>query len=1420
MPLPAIRYRALSTLAVVGLLSSAVLFVASPPSRADYGLAQVVGFDLSDNGDDDGYADSNETVSMRVSVRNGVGVPLTNVIVVLSTDDPKIECVTRSLIFLGDLAIGEVRRSDQAFEFKVASVDRALVDEEFSVTFDTVVRSDQQDGPAFPLTLDLDLDLAGGSGPGSFFEGFESGDFGAFTTMHLDAGLSGSAIDGSDNDNSDGYRCQYSNPNWIASNSYGTAAGQDCYLNPTGAPDAFHWQNTGDRAFSGTRSLYFGVPLGDPLGFTTPQAQLEAVRTTEPINLGFGNVCSETRSQGCTSDLECPPGETCVPASPRLSVVQQVSFADDRLTGAPFGTNVDRGIVMMQRADDAGLPVGDWTRLEPFQNPPDKTNTSAFPNCMFDPIDDGNDEDSFFDPADPLRLLGPSSTCRPERTFSFLGETSLPFDELRVGGGIGFDNEPPEYGPGLEGAVGLGTWVESIFDLGRYRGRRIRLRFLTTGMKIGSFENWEQVFAPLNPVPDDDGWFVDAVEVRDTVAAAPTLSVDMKDNSALPGLGDPDGDGVTCDNCPQESNTDQVDTDADGLGDACDLCPGDPVNDGDGDGLCCFEDNCCADVNPFQEDTDLDGLGDVCDNCPTTFNPGQGDVVDPDGVGDVCDDLDGDGVPDAGDNCPALADLDQNNADGDTRGDPCDNCPQAANNGQGDQDGDGIGDVCDRCPLLANIGDADGDGVDDVCDNCLGVNDPFQDDPDGDGPGSPCDNCPAIPNVDQADADGDGIGDVCDPCPIDPQNDADGDGVPCEQDNCPLIINGDQFDSDADGLGNACDPCPDDPLNDEDGDTVCGDVDNCPGLANEDQGPTLALAYPENGLRTFLDFSISPEGDRVVYTASQSGIDGLYSSPIGPGPLARLDAEFVGDKIGAFAVARGGRVIYLADPRANDPDPDPDTMGARSLLGVGVEGGETIELSATSRSIQFVESFVVSRDGSTVVYLADDAVPGSSELYAVSTAGGEPSRLAPDQLGRFAPPWMGANGRGGIFDVTPDGNQVVYDREVDGQWELFSVPGAGGDPVKLGGGQGIRDLTISPDGSRVVYRAGGLFSVPVGGGSAVQLNPPLVEGGGVGNLRVSADSSTVVYVADQEVDGIEELYSVPIGGGSVTKLNTPGTEVSSSPALSPDGSTVVFFANQEIFAVSIGGGTPLQLSLGEISGFPSIDVSPDSSQVLYSTNAAPEELRVVPIGGGTPLTVNPPEIDTIHDYGFTPDSSMVIYRGALQFTNDQGLFAYPLDPNPDGDALLSPCDNCPDIFQPSQRDTDGDGFGSVCDCLDTEAAVFPGAVEINDGLDNQCPGDAGAGLVDELAEDAVFAGPDTLVWTAQPGATLYEVARADATDFGTGCVVFPASIPSLSDPTLPSVGTVLHYLIHSAAPNAGSWGRDSAGVERLVPCAP
>jgi hypothetical protein len=146
-------------------------------------------------------------------------------------------------------------------------------------------------------------------------------------------------------------------------------------------------------------------------------------------------------------------------------------------------------------------------------------------------------------------------------------------------------------------------------------------------------------------------------------------------------------------------------------------------------------------------------------------------------------DADGDGVADADDDCPLLANPDQADTDGDSSGDACDNCPALANPPQRDLDRDGVGDACDP--------DIDGDGVAnaaDVCPASYVAGRAFDQVFAGGGP----------------DSDGDGIADDCDACPADPENDADGDGICGNMDNCPHVANIGQEDSNGDGAGDAC----------------------------------------------------------------------------------------------------------------------------------------------------------------------------------------------------------------------------------------------------------------------------------------------------------------------------------------------------------------------------------------------------------------------------------------------------------------------------------------------------------------------------------------------------------------------------------------------------------------------------------------
>lgn len=264
--------------------------------------------------------------------------------------------------------------------------------------------------------------------------------------------------------------------------------------------------------------------------------------------------------------------------------------------------------------------------------------------------------------------------------------------------------------------------------------------------------------------PDADG---------DTIADAedrcPALA-GIADNLGCPADTDKDGVYDSADSCPDVAGISAnsgcpADTDADGVSDAEDQCPDLPgpavpgsTNNGcppDADGDKVPD---AADLCPEQPGTiDFNGCPAVTEPAPQADSQTNSNAVS---QADSNADLDGDGVPNSADLCPARAgearfqgcppDLD---ADGVS--DTDDRCPDVAgaidnfgcptvaadateignnitntDNAAGtilDSDNDGIADSVDQCPAIAGSGsdgcpvDSDGDGVADLDDQCVDV---------------------------------------------------------------------------------------------------------------------------------------------------------------------------------------------------------------------------------------------------------------------------------------------------------------------------------------------------------------------------------------------------------------------------------------------------------------------------------------------------------------------------------------------------------------------------------------------------------------------------------------------------------------------------------------------------------------------------
>ncbi len=409
-----------------------------------------------------------------------------------------------------------------------------------------------------------------------------------------------------------------------------------------------------------------------------------------PIFTGIPTKVCSTSGGACTSDPECPMGETCI-NNPNHNCVPVPGRVQN-----VGGNNFD------------GIPdPGFWSRIATIEF--DVNSTPASP-VAFQTGQDQLSPNGF----DPLIAFWGGGLARPtEIVYAGWGVPGGASDVDNDGALDIFDNCPNLFNPGQEDndSDGRGNVCDNCPD----------------------DSNADQADG------DDDG----AGDVCDNCPVTGNSSQTDTDSDDV---------GDVCDNCPSVANTNQLDTDGDSVGNVCDNCPtvsNAAQADGDLDGVGNVCDNCPAHFNPAhtvpfdcngngtttqpgervgeQCDQDVDGIGDVCDNCPLKANANQTNS-DTDQFGDACD------------NCPTVTNANQQDTDNDTVGNLCDNCPNTPNAGQADDDGDTVGNQCDNCRNIPNTNqaDADVDGVGNVCDNCELFN-PDQEDCQPNGIGDVCD---------------------------------------------------------------------------------------------------------------------------------------------------------------------------------------------------------------------------------------------------------------------------------------------------------------------------------------------------------------------------------------------------------------------------------------------------------------------------------------------------------------------------------------------------------------------------------------------------------------------------------------------------------------------------------------------------------
>jgi Tol biopolymer transport system component len=373
--------------------------------------------------------------------------------------------------------------------------------------------------------------------------------------------------------------------------------------------------------------------------------------------------------------------------------------------------------------------------------------------------------------------------------------------------------------------------------------------------------------------------------------------------------------------------------------------------------------------------------------------------------------------------------------------------------------------------------------------------------------------------------------------------------------------------------------------------------------------------------------------------------------------------------------------------------------GTLVLLAAGIALAGFVKISGDMPDYGAVQEFEISPDGRFVVYRAVQEIESAIDIYSVELPDGQPVRL-----GSQMPSGSGV----ASFQISPDSQRVVYMAPTVGPnvLDLHSSPigGPATASVRLTNQihtwNEILNYAISPDSAWVVYLSDHeltgrfeLYSVPITGpiSATRKINTAIdVPNGKVLDFLISPDSSRVVYRAEAETQGLVELYSVPVyeEGAPPVKLNlhNPITGVGYGYRISPDSSRVVYLADlldftvMELFSVPLEGpasdseklNVPLRQVGGRIERVFSAEISPDSQWVVYRFMGLDDEaftlfdLYSVPLEGPAEESIRLhepfiPKGGVLGEFMISPDSSRVVFLALdIVIVPGPSLFSVPI----------------------------------------------------------------------------------------------------------------------------------------------------------------
>ena len=280
------------------------------------------------------------------------------------------------------------------------------------------------------------------------------------------------------------------------------------------------------------------------------------------------------------------------------------------------------------------------------------------------------------------------------------------------------------------------------------------------------------------------------------------------------------------------------------------------------------------------------------------------------------------------------------------------------------------------------------------------------------------------------------------------------------------------------------------------------------------------------------------------------------------------------------------------------------------------------QLVVTKRLLNGVQ---ISPDGERIAVVVTDPQrargPVNSHIWEWQNSSRELRQLTKSEKAEGYPRW------------SPDGSTLAFLSNRDGVAQIYLMPAAGGDPVRLTDWKSpLGRFEWSPSGKQIVL---------------VAIDPNTAQ------PKPQTEDPVVLLSNQISVQPRQQLWLIDVGSKQVRQLTPPSLDVSEVQWL-PDGAAVVFEAtpsrvsakeSPRVYALSIGDGNMRELAAPNVA-LAQIKISPDGSMLGFIgeriKGTDPNDLFVLAINSGKVRNITETTLDRlIQSYSWLKDGSVL-----------------------------------------------------------------------------------------------------------------------------------------------------------------------------------